>query len=292
MRLFGGLGNQLFQYALGRNLSLNHKVPLSFDLSGFEPRSGVTQRQFALAPFNLPATIATPKTIAALTAKGLPAWVRPFWRRVERRLPLRWRRTIMESRRTFQAEVLQAEANVYVSGYWQEERYFAAVAAQVREDIIRRRTFAGGLGELAQEIERTRAVSVHVRRGDYVNSAATAGTHGSCSSEYYAKAERWIEERLGGPRYFVFSDDIGWASKHLVLRHPAVFVSGRFKQPEHVDLWLMSLCRHHLIANSSFSWWGAWLGEQPGSVIVAPRQWFAPTAGRVDSPVPDRWVKV
>lgn len=135
-------------------------------------------------------------------------------------------------------------------------------------------------------------MSLHVRRGDYVSDARTHATLGVCSLDYYRAAVRYIADHVEAPEFFVFSDDIAWAQANLELGHPCHYVDHNRGAESYNDMRLMSLCRHHIIANSSFSWWGAWLNPRADKVVVAPARWFAGGNRVVDDLFPPGWVRL
>lgn len=134
------------------------------------------------------------------------------------------------------------------------------------------------------------AVSLHVRRGDYVSDARTHAAHGLCSIDYYRAAVRYIIDRVEAPEFFVFSDDIAWARGNLDISHPCHYLDHNRGAESYNDMRLMSLCHHHIIANSSFSWWGAWLNPRDDKIVVAPARWFASGNRRLDDLFPPGWV--
>jgi hypothetical protein len=160
----------------------------------------------------------------------------------------------------------------YLHGYWQSERYFAAHADTLRHDLRIVTPPSPENAEMARQIAAAPSVSLHVRRGDYLQS----GAYAACSGDYYRAALHLVAEAAGlTPTIFVFSDDPAWARDHLDLPFAKVVVDFNGRDTDYEDLRLMSLCRHNVIANSSFSWWGAWLNRHPGKVVVAPKRWFA-----------------
>jgi len=287
VKLRGGLGNQLFQYAFGRALSISRGVSLYFDISELGNICEVTPRKYALAPFCFPAEIATEEMVTrVITGRG------KLEARLRARMPLRWRRVVGEQKEGFDQEFLKVGSTVLLSGYWQDERYFSSYGFQIRRDILHYCAFSKPVEELAQTIIPENAVSIHIRRGDYESDPVAAKRHGTISKCYYMNALSRIQEIIPSPRYYVFSDSIEWAKNNMAFDFPAIFVSNAFGQQDHEDLWLMSRCRHHIIANSTFSWWGAWLGEQKDSVIVYPTRWFVNPIFENEGPAPGRWVKV
>ncbi|MDR2744701.1 MAG: alpha-1,2-fucosyltransferase, partial [Desulfovibrio sp.] len=184
-------------------------------------------------------------------------------------------------------------APVYLSGSWQNEKYFKEAAETIRRDF----TFPD-LPQERRDLANTTAndehsVSVHIRRGDYAAAPLTNQHHGLCSPEYYAAAIQYIRNTCAvAPRLFLFSDEPGWVRDNFdACGFEATIVESPEQAPWH-DMHLMSLCRHHITANSSFSWWGAWLGETDGGVVCAPSRWFIAGNMKDASPIPDRWVRL
>jgi hypothetical protein len=162
-----------------------------------------------------------------------------------------------------------------ITGYWQAEKYFSKIAEQIREDFSFKPTIGSKDAILIDQINKVNAVSLHVRRGDYVNNPATATTHGLCSLDYYRKAINYLAQRELQPHFFVFSDDINWVKSNLEINFPCQYVDHNRGAESFNDMRLMSLCNHNIIANSSFSWWGAWLNQRVDKIVIAPNQWFA-----------------
>lgn len=281
--LCGGLGNQLFQFAAGRALAARLGRPLFVDASDY---ARFPLRQFELGHFRAPAHHA-PRRYRWFRRVGrtplaaiLPASLRVF--------------RIVEATHAFQPWPQVPEAlPAFLSGYWQSDRYFADIAEVVREDFTVAAPATGRNAALLAEMAACEAVAIHVRRGDYVSNPKTALYHGICDLDYYEAACDRIEAAISRPRYFVFSDDIPWARSHLRLRHPAVFVDHNAAAAPCEDLRLMAACRHFVIANSTFSWWAAWLSRQPEreKLVIAPRRWFLIADANHDR-TPPSWLRL
>jgi hypothetical protein len=143
--------------------------------------------------------------------------------------------------------------------------------------------------ELARWLRNANAVSIHVRRGDYVDSKKSLQFHGLCDISYYQRCIELIEKKIREPSFFVFSDDISWAKDNIRINHPIIFVDHNTAKTAHEDLRLMTHCEHHIISNSSFSWWGAWLCQNPGKIVVAPQQWFKSAIHDTKDLIPRGW---
>jgi hypothetical protein len=194
---------------------------------------------------------------------------------------------------TFQPKVLGQRPPAYLDGYWQSEKYFGDVADVIRKDFTVKRAPSAANAAWLDRIGATVSVSIHVRRGDYVTNADANKFHGTCGIDYYQRAVQMLSSRLGGrPEFFVFSDDPAWVRANLDLgSHPHHYVTNNDAQTNYEDLRLMSSCRHHIIANSTFSWWGAWLNASPDKVVVAPRRWFRADEMDDRDLVPSGWVR-
>ena len=180
----------------------------------------------------------------------------------------------------------------YMQGYWQSARYFEDSAERVRQEFRFRSEPSGRNVELAEEIGARAAVSLHVRRGDYAAHAATRAYHGLCPVDYYHRAASYVAERVRDPIFVLFSDDPEWTRTHLDLRARTIAIEHNGPDDGAEDLRLMSLCRHHVIANSTFSWWGAWLCTKPEKIVTAPERWFSDGARDTSDLIPDRWVRL
>jgi Glycosyl transferase family 11 len=270
-RLTGGLGNQMFQYATGRALADRLGAELLLDTRALEHALALkayTRRGYALAPFRLRATVASP---ADLT--DWPSWAVELGMRLRLVRPL-FRRWHFEPAITYDPSVRALNQPVCLVGYWQSERYFSESADAIRADFTLRHPLADANGKLLELARSSGSVGLHVRRGDFVRLNHAAKMHGLCSIDYYRRAIALVQSRVPHCHFLIFSDDPQWARAELPLDSPAVFVTGNAETPEQ-DLALMSACKHHIIANSSFSWWAAWLGYNLDQVAVAPVPWYA-----------------
>jgi hypothetical protein len=281
VQITGGLGNQLFMYAAGRRLSLHHRTPLKLDISAFE---AYTLRSYLLDRFGVAQDIATPEEIAALKSRALAQTQQQGTRSWDIRSLLQLRSQAGRSAvfsaddslaGTYLPEILSTPPDVYLQGYWQSERYFKPIEQVIRDDLRFNNELSGENLALAQNIASVDAVSLHIRRGDYASNPHLNRLLGLLPLEYYQRASLAIAKALPSAHFFVFSDDPDWAKDHLRLGRPASFVAHNGPTAPHEDLRLMSLCRHHIVANSSLSWWGAWLCGNAAKIVIAPAQWFA-----------------
>ncbi|HNX69539.1 MAG TPA: alpha-1,2-fucosyltransferase [Candidatus Omnitrophota bacterium] len=269
-RLFGGLGNQFFQYAAGRALAARHGAELILDNSLLKRRRwGVTYREYALDAYHVRG-----RKASALENKIIQ-------RRVFRPFDFLCNRGLMRSSYVYYREphyeydpgLFQIVDNAIIEGYWQSERYFRDVADEIRDEFQPVAPLLPLAQECLAQIQQQNSVSVHVRRGDYISKTGAA-VYETCDAQYYQRAIDFVAKRVSKPVLFVFSDAPDWVKENLKSDYPMVVVSRLHSWPVYDDLRLMSLCRHNIIANSSFSWWGAWLNANPDKIVVAPSRWF------------------
>ena len=286
VRLIGGLGNQLFQYALGRHIAHRHGVSLKLDISAFESHE---LRSYNLSHFNIIEDFASADEIAALKwGEVLGNFPRiALW--LQQLRPIDRRSYIIERHFHFDPDVLKSPADVYLEGYWQSEKYFKGIEDLLRSEFTVRTAPEAHDINVASRIMNEESVSVHVRRADYVTNNQTRTVHRTSSLEYYASAIRKINELSNTPHLFVFSDDPDWAMANLRFGERITFVTHNDTSKNYQDIRLMSLCRYHIIANSSFSWWSAWLCSYPGKIVCAPKQWFVTPDHDVRDLIPSDW---
>lgn len=275
----------MFQYSLGRRLAHEQGVPLKLDLSWFRDAQAMgvdTVREYALDGWRIQASIATAEDLSRFPAQeGLLA-----------RLRLVNSLVVRERGLEFEARVLRVPSHAHLTGYWQSEKYFKPI----REMLLREFTLAADpcphAAKLLERVQDLPSVAVHVRRGDYARNPRTNEFHGQCPIEYYQEAVQRIADRVADPSFFVFSDDPDWARDNLKLGWPTTYVTHDGGCSPHHDMWLMSHCSHHIIANSSFSWWGAWLCRNDGKVVIAPARWFRDAKHNTDDLIPEGWTRI
>jgi hypothetical protein len=291
-RIKGGLGNQLFCYAAARRLALvNHAELVIDNVTGFS-RDQQYRRQYALDHFRIPCRKATP----AERLEPFERYRRGVMKLISHRLPFSKRRYVEQERLDFDERLLElmVDGDRYLDGLWQSEQYFKDVESTIRNDL----RIVAPPDELnqrmAEKIRNTNAVSLHVR---WFNEPGSAVTH-NLSVEYYRRAIALIEGKIDSPHYYLFSDNTEAACALLALpENKLTFVShNEGDENAYADLWLMSQCKHFITANSTFSWWGAWLGRTPNSVVVTPdmklRKLDGLTAWGFKGLIPEDWLQV
>lgn len=287
--IIGGLGNQMFQYATARAVAENMDETLLLDVSGFS--------NYKLHNgFELSCVFAGPKEIATKDdLQQVLGWQsKPIIKRFLFRNEFSWLRSkqfVIEPHFQYWDGIEGIPSNAYLSGYWQSEKYFKSIESVIREDFKFKQPMSAENRKIADEIVKNNAVSLHIRRGDYVKDAATLVTHGLCSLEYYHAAIQLISEQVEQPKFFIFSDDIEWVKGNLKIDFPTHFIDHNHGPESYNDMRLMSLCKHNIIANSSFSWWGAWLNQCQTKIVVAPKRWFNKQTDTNDL-IPAKWIKL
>ncbi len=284
-KLSGGLGNQLFQYAAARRLAIVHGRPLVVDIHWYrQTPAGSTPRSVLLSELRIVDAFADSGGDPVSLAHQPAGW----WARVLGPVKvLREKKTFRYDRRLAS---VPSGRGLYLDGYWQSPRYFEDVRAQLLEEIQPRRELNPHYAGIAGQIDETNAVMLHIRRGDYVHSTTASSLHGVLPMAYYERALAHLYARERDFTVFVFSDDIAWARGNLPCEHPTVFIDSAQGENAVIDeLMLMSRCRHQIIANSSLSWWAAWLNRDEGKVVTAPQRWLASQAIDLRDLIPSRW---
>jgi len=284
-QILGGLGNQMFQYAAARALALSRTQPLLLDLAafgGYKLHNGFELDRV----FTIDAAVTKTTDLLRVLGWRAPTVVRKVLKRCLF-APLNGPNLAIEPASKYWPRLQTMGDPLYMMGYWQSERYFLMQENIIRRDFCFRHALDGRNAALAAEIAVRPSVSVHLRRGDYLSDKIMD----VCSMDYYRAAAKYMEERIGRPTYFVFSDDADWVRSHVDFLPGATLIDHNKGPDSYRDMQLMSRCKHHIIANSSFSWWGAWLNPSAEKIVVAPYTWFRD--GRDDSDlVPSQWTRL
>jgi len=260
--LKGGLGNQMFQYAYGRKLELTGKK-VAFNVSFFNGHrpSRDTARDFKLNNFKI-------ETKAEFLNKT------NYFINLLNKVLIRF--------------------YLKKNDYWQGEKYFKNIEANIRKEFTLKNLLTSESTKWQEKIRQTKnSVSLHIRRGDYVQDAKTNAFHGTCNLEYYKNALQKIVDKIGNTEIeiFIFSDDIEWAKENLKFPYPTNFVSNS-QILDYEEMYLMSLCQHNIIANSTFSWWGAWLNKNSAKIVIAPKQWSVKKSSDGLNILPKEWLQI
>jgi hypothetical protein len=280
--IIGGLGNQMFQYAAGRTLAHLNQTFIKLDTSSF---SESKLRTFDLLSFNANIGFATKQEISNL----LP--VHNFEKAFQYLSPLKKRSYYREKEFSFDKKVLELGSNVYLKGYFQSEKYFLPAKDIITSDLTFKKELVKNIENFSASINKAVSVSVHIRRGDFDKDSLTADYHGTLDIGYYNSAIELIRAKIPNATFYFFSDNIDWVKENLQIPN-AVFVSNIITKNHIEDLYLMSQCRHNIIANSSFSWWGAWLNDNPEKIVIAPKKWFNKGPNDTQDLIPSEWIKI
>jgi len=282
VKLIGGLGNQLFQYAIGRQISLYHEVKLKVDIGDLldrTPRKNFTFRDFELEHFNC--------KIETITRTELLFFKWIHW--LLSKIGLNnfyWKETNFNYDDRFLSSSCKS---MYLEGFWQSEKYFSSIRHIILNDL----KIIKGLSEYTQlwelRIKESTSISVHIRRGDYIYNISANEFHGICSLEYYYNCIKIINAKFKNCSFFFFSDDIEWVKIKFSNLENAHFITSNSNKE---DLYLMSLCKHNIIANSSFSWWGAWLNTNENKLVFAPKKWFNDDSIDTSDLIPNSWKRI
>jgi hypothetical protein len=290
-KLVGGLSNQMFQYAAALRLAAKHATSVGIDTSWFDHvPAGATPRTYGLHNLRITGTRATHwQTIGTNGLRQTPVHELPvaLYRVVRPRY-----RLVRERHFHFDPDVLQLSDGVCLLGYWHSERYFADVAELVRNEFHFLNEPCDENALCAERLAQSNSVAIHVRRGDYASNPTTNAYHGLCGIDYYNQAVEYMQQRVSDPQFFVFSDDLDWARDNLTLGGDAEFVDHNHGDASQEDLRLMSLARHNIIANSSFSWWGAWLNQNESKIVVAPKRWVNDPSINTSDLLPPAWIAI
>lgn len=257
----GGLGNQMFQYALYVKLKEMGK-DVRLDLSDY--RKGQSMRKFELGIFKTDYQAATPREINKYKKPDLLKRFSP--------VPLKEKIYIENLDEGYQ-EIVFSFDDMYLSGYWQCEKYFA----DIRKTLLKKFTFPVENSSMYEkklsQIQMSQSVSIHVRRGDYLTEQNTKVYGNICTLNYYRNAISYIREKVKDAVFFLFTNDKDWV-REKIYEEGMVIVDCNSNDQDYLDMFLMSQCKHNIIANSSFSWWGAWLNQNIDKIVISPKKWF------------------
>ena len=281
VRITGGLGNQLFQYAYALSLS-NQGYDVKICSDSFDKYK---LREYNLEYYNI--SLDRVSNVDTTCKNNL-------FKKIMTKLGFSLNNELIEKGYFYEKSMLQPEDNKCISGYFQSEKYFF----DIRSILLKEFTLKSGISEYGDLVvdninQSSCSCSLHIRRGDYLANSATNKIHGVLGLDYYKKAVKLLEEKQGDVQYFIFSDDVQWAKENLNIEN-AFFIDGQEERIPNEDLYLMSLCNHNIIANSTFSWWGAWLNDNDKKVVISPKQWFMDKKmnNNTFDLIPSIWIRV
>jgi hypothetical protein len=271
VKIIGGLGNQLFQYATAKALAIKNNDSLRLDVSAF---STYKTHAYGLHHFNT-----SRKTYKNKTSK----FMRKLYYKLKRY------KNYYEPAFNYNPQLLETKYHtLFLNGYFQSEQYFLDCRDVILKDLKVVSALKPETQALIKEVQACNSVSVHIRRGDYLLHEL----HNTSKEVYYNKALDYIISHVTSPVYYLFSDDMDWVKANFKTNSKTVYVDINDAASNYEDLSIMSHCKHNIIANSSFSWWGAWLNENPDKIVTAPEVWFNDDTMDYSDVVPKSWVKL
>jgi hypothetical protein len=282
-RITGGLGNQMFQYAIAKSIAKKRNDTFKLDIA-FYPKQSL--RKYELNQFSIEGDISLENENKELSGgEGI------FFK-IKRKIgfhPQRPESYFPEKETSiFDKEVFKYKDNIYLDGYWQNEAYFKDIRTELLKDFTLKNKISDKAKKYLDDIKNRQSVSIHIRRGDYITNSHTNGIHGSCDLNHYKKAVTYVRKNIKNPIFYIFSDDISWCEENFNFLDGKVFINDTKNAFE--DLELMKNCKHNIIANSTFSWWGAWLNESERKIVLSPSVWW--TVKSEKNLALEEWVKI
>lgn len=281
IEISGGLGNQMFQYALGQKfVSMGKEV--KYDLS-FYNESVQTLRKFELDIFHVDCPVATEYELRKM-GRG-----QNFFDRIIQKFSADNNKVYEENLDMGYQPNIFALDDIYLSGYWQSEKYFKDITEQILSIYRMPEKMNGTSKEILLKIKKENSVSIHIRRGDYLSEENSRIYGGICTKYYYEKAVKYMRENLSNPQFYIFSNDSEWAGSQFKGKDMKVIECNN-NENNYFDMFLMSNCKANIIANSTFSWWGAWLNQYPDKVVISPQKWL--NNHEVTDVICENWIRI
>jgi len=287
VKLFQGFGNQMFQYAYGRSIASRYNKTVKFDLGWFKENSA--HRAFMLNSLNVTYECATVEEIYDTKTCNGRNIIEYKWNLLRNAIAPYYRKSVIieNSNTCFDTHLLKTNSNSYIEGYFASENYFIPIADLLKKEF-KFKTQPSELNKCKmQEMQQRNAVCISLRRGDFLQHSI----HNVCGLDYFDRSIEYLNQRITDSYFYIFSDDNAWATENFKTDFPHEFVTHNY--PNFIeDFRLMQVCKHHIIPNSTFSWWAAWLAEQDGSIIIAPNKWLNSETIDYSKVVPLRWIKM
>lgn len=290
--LFGGLGNQMFQYATGKAVALRLNTELQLDLSLLNDRTyrkDFTYRNFELGVFKIKDEVADIQKVREFTPNlwNATEWVKQAYK--IKRL-IKGSHLYCERKKFYYEPQIESIAdNTYLYGYFQTEKYFGHYLTEIQAQFQLNHAPNETNKRFIDAMKSENSVSIHVRRGDYLLAPFNLLT----AENYYRKAIEYIVERIEHPKFYIFTNDIEWTMAEFgQFDIDKTFISNNQGDHSYMDMILMSNCQHNICANSSFSWWGAWLNSNRDKIVTAPKLWFKNSGTENSDLIPPSWIKI
>lgn len=293
VRLWGGLGNQLFQYAAGKALAIRHNCELKIDPSLLYEKLDdplTVRREMDLEVFTIPIQLATAKEITHFNPKPSNLTERIFH-------GIRFRiarpNVFLEKHYHYHPEIENQKVPICLVGNFQSPRYFENSWETMHSLFSFKQPILEDSLDVQEAIQQTNSVCINIRRGDYVHHPVYSQTLGFRGLDYLLPAIEKIKSKVENPHFFVFSDDIDWCRNKLLPLTGGTLVDHSHKGWKFGNyLQLMTLCKHHIIPNSTFGWWAAWLGNKPGQIVIAPKLWYQDISFDTKDLCPESWIRL
>jgi hypothetical protein len=272
-KITGGLGNQMFQYAIAKSIARRNNDNFTLDTS-FYPKQ--TLRKYELNLFNIEKFLPKSENIIYKSLKKIRLNSRNYY--VEKNIS------------EYDDNVFKYKKNIFLDGYWQNEKYFKDIKDEIIKDFTKTYATDNESKLYLKQIINLNSVSIHVRRGDYINDHQVNKNHGICDLEYYKKTIEYLNSNFNNLTYIIFSDDMDWCKDNFNFLADKIFIDNTKTALD--DLELMKNCKHNIIANSTFSWWGAWLNENQNKIVIAPKRWFLKSEWVDKNIACNGWIKI
>ncbi len=290
VKLYGGIGNQMFQYATAKSLAIRNNSELKLDLTHYQIKvlpHGLPYRTYDLEILNITSNIASAEemslfkvinpNIVTKTINKIKNIIKPVY-------------VIHEPYFHFYPKLLNLKGNIYLDGYWQTEKYFSEIKTVIKNEFQIKHTLNAGGFEMLDKIHNSESVCLNIRRKEF---ATNPHLNLFTGIEYILKSIEYMNNKLNNPHYFIFSDELDWVKANLPVNSNFTFVGNHLYGEKFKDcLYLMTNCKHFIIPNSSFGWWAAWLANNNNKIVVAPKKWFNDKSINTNDILPDNWIKI
>ncbi len=285
-RIIGGLGNQMFQYAIAFAFAKNNKTTPKLDIRDHQTHYDL--HGYGLDHFLITGSVATPEDIKRFDYgnESVGSKVQRLFKRLSSQHHYLVEKTLGNT-----DNIMSRKGDIFLDGFWQSEKFFIDHRAALINEFIPKEELNTASKEALTKIQNSNSVSIHIRRGDYASDPETRKVHGLCPMDYYKRAIADINQKVQKPAFHLFSDDPEWAKENLGLEGVDLMNFNGVKKA-HLDMWLMASCKHNIIANSTFSWWGAWLNKNNDKIVIAPEQWFADPERNSADIIPNTWLRL
>jgi len=286
----GGLANQMIIYAAGRALAERKNTQLMLDLGKLQKDK---LRKYQLFHLDISAGLASPDDIARIRKSSKIKVVEKIKSKIRKKLKLSVPYIYKEPLCSYDDCFWSLPDNVYIGGNFISTKYFDGIKSILIKEFSVKSALSRTTEVMCESMNNSESVSIHVRRGDFASNPHTKEFHGLIDVDYYFRAMSYIESRISNPSYFLFSDDIGWARENIVSANPITFVDHVGQEDAYEDMHLMKNCKHNILANSGFGYWGAWLNENGQKIVVAPQKWFAnDEVNALFDLIPKDWIRL